>query len=98
MFIPNFFTKVGISFTGGSVWHEISHLKAYEINQRGNTGSHSGSNLNLARLINLSVGISYPLGKQTSLSIEPFLKFPLKGIGTQQLHLGYGGINLNMSF
>ena len=75
-----------------------SQLKAYDINQGSSTVAHPGSNLNLARLINLAVGISYPLGKQTSLSVEPFLKYPLKGIGSQQLHIGYGGINLKMSF
>ena len=75
-----------------------SQLKAYDINQGSSTAAHPGSNLNLARLINLAVGISYPLGKQTSLSVEPFLKYPLKGIGSQQLHIGYGGINLKMSF
>jgi hypothetical protein len=55
------------------------------------------SNFNLGKTLNLSAGFAYPLGKN-KLQIEPFLKYPLGGNGSQQLLFGSAGINLKMNF
>lgn len=50
-----------------------------------------------AKMLNLGVGFGYPLGKN-SIVIEPFLKYPLDGLGSQYIRFGAGGINLKFNF
>lgn len=54
------------------------------------------SNFNFAKTLNLSAGFAYPFGKNT-MQIEPFLKYPLGGMGSQQLRFGAAGINLKLN-
>jgi hypothetical protein len=56
----------------------------------------SFNNFNFAKTLNLAAGFAYPLGK-SQLQIEPFLKYPLGGSGSQQLQFGSAGINLKMN-
>ncbi len=57
----------------------------------------SFNNFDFAKTLNLSAGFAYPLGKD-KLRIEPFLKYPLSGMGSQQLQFGSVGINLKLNF
>lgn len=50
-----------------------------------------------ARTLNLGFGVGYPVGK-SQIVIEPFLKYPLEGMGAQQLKFGASGINLKFNF
>lgn len=50
-----------------------------------------------ARTLNLAFGTGYKVG-QNRLVVEPFLKYPLEGLGTQQLKFGAGGVNLKFNF
>lgn len=50
-----------------------------------------------AKMLNLGVGFGYPIGRNT-LVLEPFLKYPLDGLGAQYLRFGAGGINLKFDF
>lgn len=50
-----------------------------------------------AKTLNFAIGTGYPVGNNR-LIIEPFLKYPLDGLGTQQLKFGAGGINLKFNF
>lgn len=61
------------------------------------TTKNSFNDFYFARMLNVSFGIGYPLGKN-HLIIEPFLKYPLAGLGAQQIHFGAGGINLKFDF
>lgn len=61
------------------------------------TDKSSFNGFYFARMLNLSFGIGYPLGKN-NLIIEPFFKYPLAGLGTQQIQFGAGGINLKFDF
>jgi hypothetical protein len=56
----------------------------------------SFNNFNFAKTLNLAAGFAYPLGKK-HLQIEPFLKYPLGGSGSQELQFGSVGINLKMN-
>jgi len=61
-------------------------------------GSHkSFDNFYFAQMVNLAFGVGYPLGKN-HLVIEPFLKYPLNGLGDQHILFGSGGINLKFNF
>jgi hypothetical protein len=60
------------------------------------TGKNFGS-FYFAKTLNVAVGIGYPFGKNR-LIIEPFLKYPLDGLGSQNLRFGAGGLNLKLNF
>lgn len=51
-----------------------------------------------AKTLNVSFGIGTPLGKSNRLIIEPFLKYPLSGLGAEQIKFGAGGLNLKLNF
>ena len=61
------------------------------------TTKNSFNDFYFAKTLNVSFGIGYPMGKN-HLIIEPFLKYPLAGLGAQQIHFGAGGINLKFDF
>jgi hypothetical protein len=50
-----------------------------------------------AKTLNFSFGTGYSLGRN-KLIIEPFLKYPLEGLGSQQIKFGAGGLNLKFNF
>ena len=50
-----------------------------------------------AKTLNFSFGTGYTLGRN-QLIIEPFLKYPLEGLGSQQIRFGAGGLNLKFNF
>lgn len=56
------------------------------------------SSFDFARMLNLSVGYGYPIGKQSKLSLEPFLKYPLGGLGSQDIRFSSAGLNLKWNF
>jgi hypothetical protein len=62
------------------------------------TTHNSFNNFDLAKTLNVSFGMGYPLGKTNRLIIEPFLKYPLDGLGSEQLKFGAGGVNLKLNF
>ncbi|MBB6110620.1 Cell division protein DamX, binds to the septal ring, contains C-terminal SPOR domain [Mucilaginibacter lappiensis] len=51
-----------------------------------------------AKTLNVSFGIGYPVGKGNRLIVEPFLKYPLDGLGSQQIQFGSAGLNLKFNF
>ncbi|ADY52664.1 hypothetical protein Pedsa_2112 [Pseudopedobacter saltans DSM 12145] len=54
------------------------------------------SSFQFARSVNFSFGVAFPLKKVTTLSIEPFMKYPLKQFGQQNLSLGASGVSVKM--
>lgn len=52
----------------------------------------------LGKTLNLSLGLSSGFGKTQTLSIEPFLKYPLSGLGSENIRFGATGINLKLRF
>ena len=49
-----------------------------------------------AKTLNLSFGEGLPFGKN-AIIIEPFLKYPVGGLGSQDIHFGAGGVNLKFN-
>jgi hypothetical protein len=60
--------------------------------------SRSFTRIDFARTLNLSLGMGYQITKGNRLIIEPFLKYPLSGMGSQDIRFGSGGINLRLKF
>ena len=50
-----------------------------------------------AKTLNFSVGTGYRVAGN-DLIIEPFIKYPIQGLGAQQIKFGSGGVNLKFSF
>ena len=50
-----------------------------------------------ARTLNFSFGFKYPVSKKSCISFEPFLKYPLSGLGYQDLKIGSGGISFKLN-
>ncbi len=61
------------------------------------TSHKSFNGFYLAKTLNFALGVGYPLGKNR-LIFEPFLKYPLDGLGSQNIRFGAGGVNLKFSF
>jgi len=79
----------------------INESYAY-LNNNGSTAASLQSDKGLndfyfARTINMALGVGYPLGKD-QIVIEPFVKYPLQGLGAEQLRFGASGINLKFNF
>ena len=69
------------------------------INPQGSeVSSNASNNFYLARTLNISAGLSTPLTKTQELIIEPFLKYPLGGLGEQNIKFGAAGLNLKLNF
>ncbi|RFZ95105.1 hypothetical protein D0C36_06145 [Mucilaginibacter conchicola] len=62
-----------------------------------NETTHSSNNFYFGKMLNLSFGIGYPVGTNR-LIVEPFVKYPLGGLGAQDIRFGSGGVNLKFSF
>src|SRR5690606_14473841 len=58
----------------------------------------SFSQFDLARTLNFSFGMNLPFGKKQNLTLEPFIKYPLQGLGSENLKFGASGVNLRLNF
>jgi len=61
------------------------------------TSNKGFNNFYLAKTLNVAFGIGFPFGKNR-LVVEPFLKYPLDGLGSQNISFGAGGLNLKFNF
>jgi len=61
------------------------------------TSSRSFNSYYFGKVVNFALGFGYPLGKNT-LILEPFVKYPLDGLGSQNIRFGSGGVNLKFNF
>lgn len=85
----NEYSVINYSFTGVST-SRVSNV----------TDNPSGkfSYFKFARTLDVSFGILYPLSKKSSFSLEPFMKYPLTGLGYQDLKIGSSGISFKLNF
>ncbi len=92
------YVAVGLS-SGMFINQSYTNQYFYPIAQKsGNeTNTSNFSDFYLAKTLNVSFGLGYPLGKNR-LVIEPFVKYPLDGLGAQQMRFGAGGLNLKFDF
>jgi hypothetical protein len=62
----------------------------------GTTAHNRFSNFYAAKVVNVAFGIGRQIGRNRVI-IEPFLKYPLDGVGSQQLRFGTGGVNFKFN-
>lgn len=56
------------------------------------------ANQHILSIVNLSVGIEKPVGKQSSIVIQPYAKLPLSGIGQGETDLKSFGIGFQLNY
>jgi len=61
------------------------------------TARNSFNSFYIGKMLNFAFGIGYPVGKNRII-LEPFLKYPLDGLGSQDIKFGAGGVNLKFNF
>jgi hypothetical protein len=94
--------------TGFSSGTFVSETYSYQYNYQassapfnqqilGSTTNKSFNNFYFAKTINLAFGAGLPFGKNR-LIFEPFLKYPIGGLGSQDIHFGSTGLNLKFKF
>ncbi|MBD1367156.1 hypothetical protein IDJ77_25315 [Mucilaginibacter sp. ZT4R22] len=99
------YVSAGLS-SGTFIDERYTYRYAYHNNSFGNnsvttqdqTSTKSFNSFYFGKTLNLSFGTGFPIGKTNRLVIEPFLKYPLGGMGTQSIHFGSGGVNLKFNF
>ncbi|MEN0055397.1 MAG: hypothetical protein AAGC65_17100 [Mucilaginibacter sp.] len=90
-FINEAYTSV-YGYSSSSIAAGASQQTTDETTRKNFTGFY------FAKTLNVSFGVGYPIGKSNRIVIEPFLKYPLDGLGSQQLRFGAGGLNLKLNF
>ncbi len=99
------YVSAGLS-SGTFIDERYTYRYAYHNNSFGDnsvttqdqTSTKSFNSFYFGKTLNLSFGTGFPIGKTNRLVIEPFLKYPLGGMGTQSIHFGSGGVNLKFNF
>ncbi|TWR27478.1 hypothetical protein FPZ43_13460 [Mucilaginibacter pallidiroseus] len=95
------YVSAGLS-SGTFIGEKYTYNYAYSNSRSAETQSAVSTNsfngFYFGRTLNFSFGVGYPLGKSNSLIIEPFVKYPLEGMGAQNLRFGASGLNLKIRF
>ena len=69
----------------------------YSQQTQGTSASKNFDNFYFAKTLNLAFGAGLPFGKRRFIA-EPFLKYPIGGLGSQNIQFGAGGLNLKFKF
>lgn len=64
----------------------------------GRTYTIKNENQHILSVVNLSVGVEKPLGKQSSIVIQPYAKLPMTGIGQGETELKSFGIGFQLNY
>jgi hypothetical protein len=98
----NLYMAAGLS-SGGFINETYNYSTTYNIDNNAQptqdaTTRKSFDNFYFAKMVNLSFGVGYPMGNGSKLFIEPFVKYPITGMGDQHILFGSGGVNLKFNF
>ncbi|MBC8053243.1 MAG: hypothetical protein H7Y13_09270 [Sphingobacteriaceae bacterium] len=92
-FSSNFF--ISESYTYDYSYKNAFSLSSQEPEQEDTNRFQS---VDFARILNFSIGLEHTLNKKTRLSFEPFVKYPLSGLGSHDLRFGAAGMNIKFNF
>lgn len=91
-------TFINEAYTASYSYPGLAQAAGVQAQTSDETTHKSFNSFYFAKTLNVAFGIGYPLGKSNKLIIEPFLKYPLDGLGSQQIKFGAGGLNLKLNF
>ncbi|MBK0378287.1 autotransporter outer membrane beta-barrel domain-containing protein [Mucilaginibacter segetis] len=75
-----------------------NNTKGAVIQTEDETSHQNFNSFYFGKTLNFAFGVGYPLGKSNRIIIEPFFKYPLDGLGSEQIRFGSGGLNLKLNF
>lgn len=91
-------TFVNEAYTASYSYPGLASAAGVQQQTTDETTRKSFNSFYFAKTLNLAFGVGYSLGKSNRLIIEPFVKYPLDGLGSQQIKFGAGGLNLKLNF
>ena len=96
----NIYILGGLS-SGSYLQEKYSYEETVSINNQTLIKNNKKANqilksFDFAKTLNLSMGLSTKLTKNQSITLEPFLKYPIGGLGSQDIQFGSTGINLKL--
>ncbi|QEM11869.1 outer membrane beta-barrel protein [Mucilaginibacter rubeus] len=91
-------TFINEAYTASYSYPGLAMAAGVQAQTSDETTHKSFNSFYFAKTLNVAFGVGYPLGKSNKLIIEPFLKYPLDGLGSQQIKFGAGGLNLKLNF
>jgi hypothetical protein len=91
-------TFINEAYTASYSYPGLAQAAGVQPQTSDETTHKSFNSFYFAKTLNVAFGVGYPLGKSNKLIIEPFLKYPLDGLGSQQIKFGAGGLNLKLNF
>ncbi len=98
-------TYVAFGFSSGTFINEAytyqynyPAVNSASLQQNQNQTAHNSFNsFYFAKTLNAAFGFGLPFAGNRVV-VEPFLKYPLQGMGSQQIKFGSGGLNLKFNF
>lgn len=91
------FTSAYTRATYDDISNELNYMTDYRVVEVENKYGPF-SHVDFFGLANLSAGYSVPFGDSNTVSIEPFVKFPVGNLTSLNLRTMYGGVSLNLRF
>jgi hypothetical protein len=91
-------TFINEAYTASYSYPGLAQAAGVQPQTSDETTHKSFNSFYFAKTLNVAFGVGYPLGKSNRIIIEPFLKYPLDGLGSQQIKFGAGGLNLKLNF
>lgn len=92
----SWFVLAGLS--GYLMKNEYYDLTYKRFNETGVRGyGYKNSSADLFSIMNVSAGYKKTFGRYSSISIEPYMKFPFRGVGIGKLPITSAGIYISMS-
>ncbi|WP_207426023.1 outer membrane beta-barrel protein [Pedobacter sp. SYSU D00535] len=90
----NFFIEESYTYS----YNVSGNYNGIKLDREDEKAETEAQTFDFARMLNFSVGMGHPLGKKSRISYEPFLKYPLGGLGAQNIRFGAAGLNLKLNF
>jgi hypothetical protein len=59
--------------------------------------AYSNSSKNLFSIVNLSMGYTHRVGKNTDIRLEPYAKLPISGVGVGKLSMFSAGVHVGVT-
>ena len=83
-------------YYGGGAKANTADTYVTETNAKSNP--ESLSRFDFAKMLNISMGMKYVVANNMQILIEPYIKYPLGSLTSEELKFGSAGINLRCSF
>lgn len=82
----------------GGVGSQLQKVETTSIETNTKSQPNALSRFDLAKMLNVSVGMKYMVANNMQILIEPYIKYPLNTLTQEELKFGSAGVNLRCNF